>query len=151
MRFGMGLSLRGVECRMQHYQCSFWDMLSRIWLSRDALKEFDRRNNQTTHRPWFLSEHDLQKSSNLLDTGRLISGASSLSERRGCASEPTDLLFQFSSLRVSVDDSMSKCSSSTRKWSSISEQNGTTTNYDIYFKQKLINQGFYPNNRASKP
>jgi hypothetical protein len=33
-----------------HPPAAFWDNLSKIWLTRRALEEFDRRNTQPTHR-----------------------------------------------------------------------------------------------------
>jgi hypothetical protein len=42
------------KARSGHRPPSFWDKLSKIRLSRGALKEFDRRNDQTEYSPSLL-------------------------------------------------------------------------------------------------
>jgi len=88
-----------------------------------------------------------RKSSNLLAAGHRFD-SSQEQVRYERTSEPTDLLLQFSSLRVSVDDAMSKSSSSTWKWSSISEQNGTTKPTIMTFRTETDWLGLLPEQQS---
>jgi len=152
----------GEEARSGRELPSFWDTLSKIRLSRGALREFDRRNDQTECSPSLLPEptttslpkQDLHKIKRFAQHG-----GPNLAHLRGVCSSCiqwyecmrlTGCDFQYSNLPIPVGDAMSQPSSRSRKRSSTSNQSGTTKTskscsaYSSNFELKLIDHGIYP-------
>ncbi|KAL2397813.1 hypothetical protein ABEF93_005286 [Exophiala dermatitidis] len=119
----------------------FWDTLSKIRLTRGALKEFDRRRRQETSPLCSTNAHtqtlDYPEGQKLQQLRRFARvGGPDLSHLRG-----------FSELPLPVSDAMSPYSSgqSRKRASASSRHSGSkTTTYSGNFEQKLIDNGIYP-------
>ncbi|CRG92463.1 hypothetical protein PISL3812_09524 [Talaromyces islandicus] len=120
---------------------AFWDNLSEVWLTRNALRELDRRNQQST--PSVLSQ--AQPSIPLTLERFARQGGPDLSDLRGHP-EP-EMNSRRSKYRVqkpslSVSRSASRGSSTSRSTKpSTTKSSGP---YDRDFQQHLIDHGIYP-------
>ncbi|OAG34276.1 hypothetical protein AYO21_11558 [Fonsecaea monophora] len=128
-----------------HRPPSFWNRLSKVHLSRGALREFDRRTSRAEQRA--LTLHSSINTSSRPGTKSVKRfsrhGGPDLSHIRGFA------------ILADQGDAMSP-SNSSRKRSSASSGSGATSktgksSYDPNFEQNLIDGGIYPHNRGSKP
>jgi len=127
-----------------HRTPSFWNRLSKVHLTRGALREFDRRTLKA-EQPVLTPESGINTSSGpgTKSVKRLSRhGGPDLAHVRGFAILPDQ------------DDNMSQ-SNSSRKRSSTSGGNGATrktkSSYDPNFEQNLIDGGIYLHSRSSKP
>ncbi|KIX02324.1 uncharacterized protein Z518_08265 [Rhinocladiella mackenziei CBS 650.93] len=119
----------------------FWDTLSKIWLSYNALGEFDCRTNQETSQPDSVPTPVVE-----CPTGRARQrlkrfarqGGPDLSDLRGFASFP----LPFDDMAIGSTRSQSRKRPSTSRRGSFARS--LIRPYSRNFKQKLIDEGVYP-------
>ncbi|KAL2402650.1 hypothetical protein ABEF93_002762 [Exophiala dermatitidis] len=127
-----------------HRTPSFWNRLSRVHLSRGALREFDRRTSGAK-----------QPVSTLLSSIHTSSGPATKSVKRFARHGGPDLThIRGFAVLADQDDTMSE-SNSSRKRSSASGGSGASrkskSSYDPNFGQNLIDAGIYPHDEISQP
>ncbi|KAL9045064.1 MAG: hypothetical protein Q9214_001849 [Letrouitia sp. 1 TL-2023] len=138
--------------KLEHHQgyrtpSSFWDNLSRQWLTRRALREFDRR---IVWPATPVPPHRTGKEN--IDVAKLKrfarQGGPNLGNIRG---------YQNPEISVRSISTMYSSYSSSRKRAKTGRNSGTISTarkssaYDPAFKQHLNDYGVYKNNRAQKP
>ncbi|KAK5442639.1 hypothetical protein LTS15_010957 [Exophiala xenobiotica] len=128
----------------RHRPPSFWDTLSRIRLSRGALREFDRRNIQETDQPpcTLIPKVEYPIGRARLRLKRFArSGGPDLSHLRGLASLPP-ILDRMSGYTTSPSGKRSSVSSRPSDYTKTTSSK--VTPYSGNFEQKLIDIGIYP-------
>ncbi|KAH8706062.1 hypothetical protein BGW36DRAFT_354439 [Talaromyces proteolyticus] len=120
----------------------FWDNLSKVWLTRNALRELDRRNQQATS---VLSQVRPLRPISIRRFAR--QGGPDLSELRGCP-DP-NMSSRLPNYRVQKRTVSTSRGSSASRGSSTSQSNKPSTTkssgpYDRDFQQHLIDHGIFP-------
>ncbi|KAI9672505.1 MAG: hypothetical protein M1817_003271 [Caeruleum heppii] len=123
----------------------YWDTLSKVWLTRGSLREFDRRNEEIgpCQPPSASTRANRQRRSSEWDIKRFARrGGPDLTHLRGLAATPP-----------AANDAMSKSKSRKGKKSSPSEptDNSRSSPYSRDFEQKLFDEGIRLNDRGPKP
>ncbi|CRG82659.1 hypothetical protein PISL3812_00003 [Talaromyces islandicus] len=129
---------------------AFWDNLSKVWLTRNALQELDRRNSQASVRKPIRSVKPVT-CNELQSVPRRFSrqGGPDLSDLRGYPdpsmnSRRSKYRVQKQSLSVSRGSSTSRASSTSRSTKRPSSSAKSSGPYDRDFQQHLVDYGIYP-------
>ncbi|KAJ9493410.1 hypothetical protein H2202_011120 [Exophiala xenobiotica] len=129
----------------RHRPPSFWDTLSKIRLSRGALREFDRRNiEEKVQSPCTITpkvEYPTGRA-RLLVKRFARRGGPDLSHLRGLANLPPPSLDRMSDYTSS--SSRKRSSASSRPSDNTKTTSTKITPYSGNFEQKLIDNGIYP-------
>jgi hypothetical protein len=139
-----------------HQSHSFWDTLSKIRLTRSALKEFDRRNTQEAFQPYSIptpvAEYPTGRAGQRLKRFARCGGPE-LSYLRGVGLshqgeesplESNQVCFQFADAPLPVDNKMSNSADSQSRKRSDSTKTSKISPKSGNFEQKMIDNGIYP-------
>ncbi|KAB5536099.1 hypothetical protein GE09DRAFT_1176609 [Coniochaeta sp. 2T2.1] len=122
---------------------AFWDNLSKVPLTRWALRELDRRNNIDPPKAAVPAVYTT-------DLARFARhGGPDLRHLRGCP-EP-NVSHVMASNRSSASGSRRTGSTPSTKATSLSAKTGKSSSYGPQFETHLVDHGVYMNNRKSKP
>ncbi|KAK1807977.1 hypothetical protein LTR12_017668 [Friedmanniomyces endolithicus] len=128
-----------------NYPPEVWDKLSKITLTRKALREFDCRTREHRH-PQAARGQKTARRVLRSDTTRLQSfadkGGPDLSQLRGYAELPTTIAVMDQS--NSTTNKRQRDSGLASSFTGKTGRTGTTGPYDAQFQQMLIDQGVYP-------
>ncbi|CRG92847.1 hypothetical protein PISL3812_09918 [Talaromyces islandicus] len=129
---------------------AFWDNLSQVWLTHNALRELDRRNSEASVRQQIRSVKPVA-GNELQSVPRRFprQGGPDLSDLRGYPdprmnSRRSKYRVQKQSLSVSRGSSTSRASSTSRSTKRPSSSTKSSGPYDRDFQQHLVDHGIYP-------
>lgn len=130
---------------------AFWDRLSRVVLSRRALKEFDRRTQVQEGTAATTASYPPT-----LPRGRQLTQLKRFTRRGGPSLDHLRGYSRLATVMSVPSDQSRKRSLASAPSGSVSRQSNTTKEsktspYSGDYRQTLIDRKVYPNNRASKP